>query len=1025
MKHPNTIRIFSTAIFVFFSFLAYSQTVQVTGKVSDEAGPLPGVTVKALGINTVTVTDYDGNYAISVPVNVKLQFSFTGYQTIDRIAEESGEINVTLQEMDHELEEVVVVGYGTMRKRDVTGAISSIRAEELVHNEPINIANALQGKISGLEILTSSEPGSTSSYRIRGASTLDDTGSNPLFIVDGLEVENIDFISPRDILSVEVLKDAASAAIYGSKSANGVVIITTKMGSGVPKISINYTLKQTGISRELPQMNRREGIDYDNLRAYYESGSASQSALAIDTLNPSFIWDNNYQHLLFKRAFSNQVDASISGSDDKLKYFVSAGYLDDQGIQVNSYNKRITSRINIDYNATQKFSVGNRLSLSTGNSRVVPGGARRRLLERPASMALIFEDGSYAPVIASRANPLAWSMLCINDNKYYDINFYEYIEYKFTEDLRFKSSISGTLYQNNYRYFAPAILSSVQIPSSQNTHTTNFKWTHEDILTYNTVFNNDHSLTALLGFSLQDASSEYLQIAASDNISEAIKTSSTFETVNMAYTRHSWTANRLASFFGRVSYAYKGKYLFNSNLRYDGSSRFGRDKRWGLFPSASFGWRFSDESFMRWSNAFLNDAKLRYSFGKTGNQTAGNFAALSQYATIMYADYIGIYPVQLENNLLSWEDTQQHNLGLDLSLFNSRVELNVDLYQKETHNILFNMKLPRTTGFATSYTNTGGISNKGYEITLSTKNIQTKDFEWTTNLNFAINKNKIVSIPEEAVNIYNEVYIVESGYTLGAMYGYKALQIFPYDQSNAFTPEWQPLTPVFDARDRFVKYQFNGVDYDGEVKQLRYGTSTGALFRGGDVMWEDINGDGVINAEDRQQIGCGQHDFIGGFSTDLKYKAFTLSAFFSFAFGGDVYNAYEANRSNHLWSTLTMANPVNVANSWKAPGDIAKYPVPTSSRTVDNTRATSSLWIEDGSYIRLKNLRMAYQLPKRLIKVLAMETANLSVQFENYFTWSNYSGFDPEIPSRGFAIGYDDNSYPKAKSIIFGLNINF
>lgn len=1021
----NTVKAICAVLFSCSTLFAYSQNVNIKGRVSDSSGPMPGVQISALKVNTGTLTDANGEYRISVPVKSKLQFSFMGYETVEIIAEKSGEINITLKETAQELDEVVVVGYGTMRKRDITGAISSVGANEVVRNSPINIADALQGKISGFEIRSDSEPGSTSSYRIRGASTLNEEGANPLFVVDGVEVDNIDNINPRDIASVEVLKDAASAAIYGSKSANGVVLITTRLGSGsVPKISINYSLKQSEIAHELPQMNRSEAREYELLRAHLEN-KISTATFINDSLNPSFIYDHNYQDILFRKAYSNQIDVSISGAENKLKYFTSAGFLDEQGIQINSYNKRLTSRVNIDYNATGKLTIGNRLSFSLGNNRVVPSGARSRILQRPASMALMFPDGTYAPVIASRNNPLAYSMIGINDNKVYDVNFYEYLAYKFTKNLTFKSSISGSLYQKNYRNFVPAILTAAQITSSLNTHTTRFNWTHEDILTFNKTFSKAHSLTAMLGFSIQESSLEFLQIQATDHISEAIKTSSAFETISMTDTKHEWTANRMSSFFGRFSYSYLGKYLINSNIRYDGSSRFGRDKRWGLFPSVSAGWRFSDEAFMKWSKPLINDAKLRFSYGKTGNQSAGNFAALSQYSTIAYADYIGIYPTQLENNILGWEDTEQLNTGFDISLFKNRLTLNLDVYKKNTSNILFNMKLPGTTGFNVSYSNVGGINNTGYEVTITTNNITTKDIEWVTSLNFASNNNKLVSIPEEAVSIYNDVYIVESGYTLGTMYGYKALQIFPYDQSNAFTPEWTQLTPVFDEKDRFVKHQLNGEDYTGEIKQMRYGTSTGEIFKGGDVMWDDINRDGVISAEDRQEIGCGQADFIGGFNSDFRYKSVTLSAFFSFSFGGDVYNAYESARSDHKYSTLTLANPVNVANSWKAPGDIAKYPIPSSARgVVDNTRKESSLWVEDGSYIRLKNLKIAYQIPKHISKRLKVESIDLSVLFNNFFTWTNYSGFDPEIPSRGFTIGFDNNSYPKAKSIAFGLNIN-
>lgn len=999
--------------------------IWVKGEVTDELGPISGVNIITEDKQTGTLTDANGQYRIFVSPKSKLVFSFIGYKTVIEKVNNRSLINVKLKENSQMLDELVVIGYGSMKKRDITGAVASVSAEKLTSNAPTNIASALQGKVAGLEIISSSEPGSSSTFRIRGASTINSEGSKPLFIVDGMEMDNIDNINPRDIASIEVLKDAASAAIYGSKSANGVVIITTQQGeSAAPKVSISYSMKQSRISHKLPQMNREQGNDYEVLRAYLQG--SSPSAFVRDSLNPSYIYDNNYQDIIFRRAYTHQIDASLSGGGEKMKYFMSLGYLNEQGIQLNTYNKRINMRFNVDYKASDKFKVGTRLALSTGKDRKAPWSSRKYLLSRPASMALIYPDGTYAPVIADRNNPLAITLLGKNDDNYYDINMYTFAEYNFFKELKLKSSISASLWQNNYINFQPGIFVKSQIPQSSNIHTTRFNWTQEDVITYNKKFNNTHALSVLAGFSVQERTTDALNLYVTDNISESIETSVGFNNVDMKNTKHAWTRNRMASLFGRISYSYKERYLFNSNLRYDGSSRFGKDTRWGFFPSVSVGWRFSDEKFMDWADKFLTDSKLRYSFGKTGNQTAGDFATLSQYSTVANADYIGLMPVQLENPSLGWETTKQHNWGLDIAMLDGRINLNIDYYRKNTDGILFNMKLPGTTGFSSSYRNVGSIKNYGMEINISTVNIRTNDFEWTTTLNLAFNRNKLMNIPEECIQISNEVFRLDNGYTLGTMYGYKAEMIFPYDQSNAFTPNWEQLTPIFDEKDRFVKYQLNGKDYSGEIKQLRYGTENGEIFKGGDVMWNDLNHDGVIDAEDRQTIGCGQPDLIGGFNTDLKYKNFTLSAFFAFSIGGDVYNGVEASRSDHKWSTLTQANPINVANSWKAPGDIAKYPQPSSKRNVvDNTRKASSLWIEDGSYIRLKNIKLDYSFPKLWAKALRLNGLSMGVMLQDFLTWTNYSGFDPEIPSSGFSVGYDNNSYPKSKSILFSINANF
>ncbi len=1018
-----------TLLLLGISMLGVAQTIEVTGVVSDVsgAGPIIGATVMEKGTNNGTITDFDGYFVISVPKNAVLEISFMGYNKKSINVNGKTSLKVDLEEDTKQLEEVVVVGYGTMKKRDITGAISSLGTTQLMENKPVDIANALQGKVSGLEIVTSSEPGSTGDFRIRGASTLSSEGSTPLFIVDGLEVDNISNIAPADIASIEVLKDAASAAIYGSKSANGVIIVTTKQGTtSKPTINVGYSLKVANLARTLPQMNRRECIDFDILRSYM-AGSDGYSVYVTDSLNPSFKHDYYYQEELFQTGLTHQVDFSISGKTEKVNYFSSINFMNDDGIAINTWNRRGTLRLNLDYKPHEKVTIGSRISIGLGANRKTPGGARQRILERPANMAMIFDDGTYAPVIASRNNPLAWSEICTNNNKYYELNFNEFIEWQIVKDLTFKASIAGTFNQNNYRYFQPAILSQTQIPSSQNKNTTSLRWTHEDVLTYNHTFAKDHNLLAMAGFSLQGYQSEYIQLSVSDNISEAIPTSYAFNEVNMNSTFHYQTENRLASFFARVGYSYKGRYIINANVRADGSSRFGSHKKWGVFPSVSAGWRLSDERWMQWAQPVLTDFKIRYSFGMTGNQTASDYAALSRYSTIAYgADFIGIYPSALENDQLGWETTQQHNLGVDWSMFNNRLSIIFDIYQKDTRDVLFSMKLPGTTGFASSYTNVGNISNKGLEFTIAGHMIKTRDFDWSANINLAFNRNKLYNIPKENVTIQNDLYIIDNGYTLGTMYGYRALQIFQYDQSNAFTPDWQQLTPIFDDKDRFVEYQLNGSTYDGEIKKLRYATNTGEIFRGGDVMWEDINHDGVINADDRQVIGCGQPDFTGGFSTEFRWKGLRISAFFNFSVGGDVINVYEANRNAHIYGTLTQASPVYLAQSWLAPGDVAKYPVPNLGRAlVQNTRLNSSLWIEDGSYIRLKNLKVSYSLPKKALTKLHMQDWTFSVMMQDFFTWTNYDGFDPEIPSSGFAVGYDNNSYPHAKSILCSMNVTF
>jgi TonB-linked SusC/RagA family outer membrane protein len=1020
----NSLKLFLFVIFLSVGSSVSAQSIKVTGIVSDNDGPIIGANVITKGAKTGVITDENGRFTINVPSNGVLVISYIGYEAQTVNINGKTTIKVLMRESLQNLDEVVVVGYGTQTKRDITGSIVSVNAKEIEKSSPINLASALQGKVSGLDIMSSSEPGSGSTYRIRGTSTLSDGGSTPLFIVDGMEAPNIDNLNPRDIASVEVLKDAASTAIYGSKSANGVIIITTKEGnSSKPKVSISYSIKQSQLSKAVPQMSRIEGIRFETLRNY--NGGNYTAIANRDSLNPEFIADNNYQALLFKKAYTQQTDVSISGAEKKLKYFISAGYLDEEGIQINTYNRRMSSRVNIDYAGTSKLTIGNRFAFTLSDQRMADSySSRSNILSRPANYNVIEPDGTYTPVISSRINPFSSAMLIVNNNKIYEISLNDFVEYKFLPELKFRASISGNLNQRNYVYFAPAVVSTVNQASSRNSNRTTLNWTQDDVLTYSKIFNKNHAVTILGGFSYMEAGYDYTQLFASNNISDGIQTSNAYGAVNASQTFSVWSGNRLASFFGRGSYSYKGRYLFNSNIRYDGSSRFGSNKRWGLFPSASAGWRFSDEKFFKWAKPALKDAKFRLSYGVTGNQNAGDFASLGVYSTSFYADYLGMSPAQIKNPELGWEQTQQLNAGLDLTFLDGRINFVVDYYKKQTSDVLYLSKIPQTNGFKTTYMNIGKVDNNGLELSFKSTNIRTKDFEWTTSLNLFFNKNMIASIPDGGAQYVNGVYILDKGYAVSTIYGWKRKAVFQYNESNAFTPDWQQLTPLFDGKDRFTGYQLNGQTYTGTINQMHYGTASGNIFKGGDVMWDDVNKDGVIDNKDRQVLGCGQPDVMGGFNTEFSYKNFTVSAFFSFALGGTNFNQNEYLRSNNTASAITRANPVTIANTWMAPGDVAFYPIANTS-SVENYRQASSLWIEDASYIRLKNLRFNYKIPTQKTKFLGIESANVYLLAQDFFTWSNYSGFDAEIPSSGFSVGYDNYAYPKAKSILLGVSLNF
>lgn len=1012
-------------LFIPLCFWAQDKNMKVTGVVTDGKSPIIGATVKVKDGKSGTITNVDGEFSLLVPSIAKsIEISYIGFEK-QIVAIAKGNIKVVLVENRKMLDEVVVVGYGTMRKRDVTGAITSISGEEINGSKTSTITEALQGRVAGLVIAGSSEPGAASSVMIRGASSLSTEGgsNSPLYVVDGMEVNTIDNINPNDITSYEILKDAASASIYGSRSANGVIIITTVQGKeGAPKISLNYSYRNSSIGHKVPVMNRQQGIDYINMRNYAAGSLPSTSIDVVDTYNPIFMQDNYLQDLLFRNAPTQKIDLSIAGASKALKYYVGAGYLDDQGIQINTYNKQITLRSNVDYNPVSNLNIGSRLSLVKTDRRTASSKSRGELLTRPANYPIYELDGTFSPVINGRPNPMAEAVLGAADTDIYDLNMSQFLEYKFLKDFKFRPSISAIMTNSLYSDFNPAILDIAFLRNSVNQTTTLFTWNYENLLTYTKELKN-HSFSAMLGSSFQKTLVKTTTLDVTGNVSDNLPISYSYMKAKST-TNSIETGNALQGLFGRLSYSYKSRYLFNMNVRRDGSSRFGLNRRYGTFPSASVGWRFSDESFFKFIKPSVDDAKLRISYGKTGNQGASNFPWQGLYALNVYASEPGFYPSQLENKDLGWETTQQVNVGLDLSLFKSRVRIVADYYKKQTSDVLFRVNIPETTGFNSVYRNIGNVENKGYELDINTVNIKTKNFQWKTGLNLAFNKNMITSVPPGGRLYSNDMYVIDKGFALGTMFGYKALNIFPYNESNNYDMNWNQLIPIFNENGVLQEYQLNGATYTGPRQQKKYASSTGKVFGGGDVNWEDINHDGVIDDNDRQVIGNGAPKVVGGFTNAITYKGFTLSAFFSFSFGNDIYKRSVASNNSWVLSSITRGDPRIVAQSWVAPGDNAKYPMLFDSK-VENTRQTSSLWIEDGSFIRLKNVKIAYSLPSKALKAIHMNSVDVYCMLQDYFTWTNYSMFDPEMAATGYNYGMDLNNYPRSKSMLFGINLNF
>ncbi len=1017
----------NTAYEMYLSTGINQQEIPVSGTVSDETGqPIPGAAVVEVGTNNGVVTDVDGKFTINVRNRgARLEISFLGYKKSEvTINGPQRNLQITLAEEVSKLDELVVIGYGSMKKRDISGSIATIDNESLENTPVKNVMSALQGRASGVQVVSNSgAPGDGMSVTVRGQSTLN-SGNEPLYVIDGVPVQSNSIsqlngweshglnpladINPQDIESIEILKDGSSTAIYGSRAANGVILITTKRGrEGKPQINVNLYTGVSKLTRKLSVLNAAQWRDiiidtYKNLDAYNNATTPSEPHwTAIDSLNPMNNGDVDWQDIMYRTAYQKQASISIIGGNQTAKYSLSSSILDQDGIILASNYKRITSRLNTDFRITDRINAGYSVSYTHGkNNRINAGGTGNNslvqsILVRPPVYSLTYPDGSPIYYFNGKRNPVGLAVEATHLNTTNRIIGNQYIDFEILKDLRFKTNISLDYITMKEDEFYPTTIDyRAGYNSGAVRATNNLTWANENYLTYNKTFNEVHNVSLLGGFSQQAWKLETTglngQFFASDNIRTLNGAGTIFGQEVNTTVEHS-----LMSVFGRVSYDFMGKYLFQANMRADGSSRFGKEKKWGYFPSASLAWRFSDEKLFDNLNA-LEDGKIRLSVGQTGNESIGNYVSQGEFSLgANYLDYSGAAPTAMPNYNLSWETTTQYNAGIDLSLFAGRVYLTADAYLKRTTNLLFNVPIPETTGFDFITQNIGEIQNKGLEFALTTHNITGK-FNWTTNFNIGMNRNKIVSLPENILTngyLQNGTYhILKVGESIGTFYGWKFLGVYSRDEDN--------------------------------VNQVKYGSANGKVFRGGDPIWDDLNGDKIIDDQDKQIIGNAQPKFTGGLNNDFSYKNFSLNVFFQFSYGNDIYSNLNMMRN---WVFAYNNVSTDALNRWRKPGDITDFPRPIRNDPLRNEYLrVSDRWVEDGSYVRLKNITLAYNLPAKMANKIFLEGLQFYVTGENLVTWTHYTAYDPEVSSySGLQIGVDDGSYPQSRTFVFGLNIKF
>lgn len=1027
----------------------YAQMVTQKGVVIDQNGePMIGVTVMVKGGNNGVITDLDGNFSIKATKNDVLSFSFMGYRTVE-MKVTGNLMRVQMAEDTQTLDEVVVIGYGSMSKKHISGSMSSVDSKVLEERNSVNVMDALQGAAPGMQIVSNSgAPGASSFVSIRGASTFSDEGVAPLYVVDGVVVDNIDDISPNDIKQIDVMKDAASSAIYGARSANGVVLITTKSGeAGKPRVDARYQHSFYTVARKLPQVNAFESrlsmaaSDLDNPSKTLEKFSART-----DSVGLQYSTNYYYQDLLFRTGGRDDASVQISGGTDQFKYRASLNYLGEKGIILKSGDDRYTANINADYKPWKNITFTTRVRLSYQKTNNIKESVLQDAMRRDPDMIIWYPDGELIPYYSSggRRNPIAELEQRLDERSTYRGNFYQGFEWKFTPWLMLNADVSADYTSYHRVQFQSKYLQGSDDGKNTGSDSNQQTWKYagEAYLNFNKSF-GDHSVNAMAGTSFEVSNQLAYNIAGSYFLSEDIHymNMATIKDVGSIYTT-GWE-DAMSSFFGRAVYSWKSRYTLTANVRLDGSSRFGKNNRWGTFPSVSAAWRISDEPFMQWATDVLTDAKIRGSYGITGNDKIGRYESKTVYVggSQYYNGTGGIIPSSKYGNPdLKWEQTKQTNIGLDLSFLNGRIAFVADYYIKKTKDLLSDYNLPTTTGYSSMRVNLASIENKGVELSLTATPVRTRDFNWTTTVNWWKNRNKIIDLSRE--DYIDDAWLIAAGKPAGLFYGYKNLGVYAYDASNAWTEDYKTrLTPVFKRDDdgnviiglngqpTLVKYlNPDGSEYTGKVAQMKV---NGVIAGGGDVIWynkpdENGNLDGEINSNDQTELGQAMPDWYGSWTNTLNYKGFSLSFNFYLSWGGQVWN--DLKRYYSSWGGNThKQTPEYILQGWKYPGEITSwYALNSRARKTNNhSMSLSDQFLEDGTFLRLQSVRLSYNVDSRFLQKTPLRSVQAYVYGNNLLTWTNYSGFDPELGGSVLKPNKDNSKYPRKREFGIGFNVGF
>jgi TonB-linked SusC/RagA family outer membrane protein len=999
-----------------------NENVIVTGKVLDQnREPLPGASVLEQGTTNGTVTDIDGNFSLEVQEGATLIVSFIGFES--RTIRLGGQtvFEIQLEEDFSALSEVVVVGFGTQNKRDVTGAISSVRHADVKEIAVASPEALLQGKAPGVQIVQNSgTPGGEVFIRVRGTASLLGE-SRPLFVVDGVplnfstgvasggqRMSPLADINPNDIESMEILKDAAATAIYGSRGSNGVILITTKRGrSGKAKVSFDAYSGVQNVWRQLDMLNGQQyiGVLTDALT------NRNPNLLNTPPFDSALIptgSNTDYQSEIFRPAPIQNYSLSVSGGNERITSFVSVNYFNQQGTIIGQEFERYSMRFNLDYQATDRLKVGTSTTLSnTLQDRVETDfsglSVLANALVRNPNLPVFNPDGSYSVDPFRTENPVMLANEITFTGNQRRVVTSVYAEYEFAKGLVFRSTFGVDYNDDRQNRFIPSFVVARNGIAQANAFLLDEQTVMNDnTLTYSTSFRERHNLTLLAGFGFQKSTLNSLNTGGLQAGTDIVQTVGAIADPFIPF--QIITGWGLMSYFGRLNYNFADKFLVESSFRIDGSSRFGANQRYGVFPGLSLGYRLSEEGFLATSTV-VSDFKIRAGIGVTGNQDGiGNFASRALYGVGRnYDGNPGIGQVNIPNEDLGWESTTTTNIGLDFALWNGRVSVLADAYLKRTDNLIFAFQLPWTTGFSSiGNANIGKMENRGLELALSTQNF-TGAFKWSTDFNISFNRVKITDLPENgsagsdfifqlpgAFGVEGPYNIYRIGQPVGSFFGYIYDGVFPSDES---VPQ-----ALFDRG-----------------------------IRGGDARFIDLNDNGVFDRQnDRAIIGNALPLHIGGITNNFSYKNLELSILFNWSFGNDIYNMTRAVLTS---MTEEYNQTTEVLDRWREQGQMTNVPralYGTSSVAGNAATDASSRYIEDGSFLRMRNATLAYNFGQAFLDRVKLSSARIYVAAQNLITITNYSGLDPENQNLGTGVpilGVDYLTQPQPRTFLIGVNI--